>query len=105
MAYSTPQIQNNSVAGGPALETAEWYSWLEGVNAFRYFSTQTMPAHGSHRRAMGPISVRREKRRRGYLWYAYRRVHGQLHKVYVGKGEDMSIARLDEVAAELNSRW
>jgi LuxR family transcriptional regulator, maltose regulon positive regulatory protein len=64
-----------------------------------------MPAAGGHVRPLGPISVRKERRRQGWLWYAYRRANGQLHKVYVGTSQALTIARLDDVAADLNGRW
>ena len=35
-------------------------------------------------------------------WYAYRKVDGSLHKRYIGQDTDLTVERLEEVAAQLN---
>jgi hypothetical protein len=55
--------------------------------------------------SVSPISLRKEQRRRGTLWYAYKRNHGVLHKRYVGKSAALTSAKLDEVAVELSRAW
>jgi hypothetical protein len=80
------------------------------MTSFRYYTAQhIIVAHG-YTRPMRPISVRKEKRRRGALWYAYIRTpyirtHGQLYKRYVGKSIALTQNRLDEVAFLLNEMW
>lgn len=111
MAQTTPKVQHNRLylndtqtsvcqVGSP-----DWFTWLETANAFRYYTTQQTAIAHRHRRPMFPISVRKEKRRQGYLWYAYRRAHGALHKRYVGKTAALTTDRLDEVAAWLDALW
>ncbi len=51
----------------------------------------------SQLQSIWPISVREEKRRHGYLWYAYIRVHGQLYRRHVGKTVALTQCKLDEV--------
>lgn len=104
MAQSTPEIKRNTVQGEPAVtvESAAWFDWLEGASSFRYFSEKAVHVAARYSRPLPPISVRKERRRQGHLWYAYRRAYGQLFKVYVGRSQGMTVARLDEVAAELS---
>jgi hypothetical protein len=108
MAKTAPQIQRNQlytnsqttpvcVTGSPA-----WFAWMETATTFRYFSQQRLPMGHHCYQSLRPISVRKEKRRRGYLWYAYLRTHGCLHKRYLGKSSALTVARLDEIAIILN---
>lgn len=83
----------------------EWFGWLETATDFRYYTRQRIQVARGHYREMRPISVRREKRRQGYLWYANIRTHATLYKRYVGKPTALITARLDEVAAMLNVIW
>ena len=68
-----------------------WYRWLsaEPQRAF------------SFRNALGICTVRREHQRQGDYWYAYRKREGQLHKAYLGKTEELTLARLNAAAAQL----
>src|SRR5262245_47836095 len=72
--------------GGP-----DWFAWLrEPANrAFAY-------ADGR-----GAFTARREARRGGEYWYAYRRRDGRLHNAYLGRADDLTPARLAAVAARL----
>jgi len=81
--------------GSPA-----WFDWLQTVSAFRFLSTQPR-SHTS--RPLRPISVRKEKRRQGFLWYAYLRRLGQLHKRYLGRTQTLTREKLDAVALDLNA--
>jgi LuxR family maltose regulon positive regulatory protein len=70
-----------------------WYAWLndEATRSFAYRSAQ------------GTLTARRERQNgRGY-WYAYRTQRGQLHKAYLGKPEELTRKRLNEVAAALEA--
>jgi len=111
MAQTTPKVQYNQLylngTRTPVCQvgSSDWFAWLETASSFRYYTTrQTQVARG-HTRALFPISVRKEKRRQGYLWYAYRRAHGLLHKRYVGNTTTLTRERLDEVAAWLDTVW
>jgi LuxR family transcriptional regulator, maltose regulon positive regulatory protein len=86
--------------GSPA-----WFAWLETASAFRYCSGQRRNLCRGHGPLYGPVSFRKERRRRVGLWYAYRRVHGVLHKRYVGKSAGLTLARLEETAVLLNEVW
>lgn len=111
MAKSTPRVQANQLYLAPAttpfcrLDSPTWFTWLETAAAFRYFSQQRIPVTRNYARPIRPISVRKEKRRQGYLWYAYLRTNGRLHKRYVGKSTALTTTRLDEIALELNLIW
>lgn len=108
MAAKTPKVQGERLylAGDtkPAcqLDTPEWFAWLEADTSFRYYTRQQIPVSHGYTRSMRPISVRKEKRRQGYLWYAYIRTHGQLYRRYVGKTAALTQCKLDEVAGWLN---
>ena len=108
MAKTTPKIRLNQLlcplTQQPLceLDSPEWFDWLENATSFRFFSTRRRPVHRNYTIALSPISVRKEKRRRGFLWYAYRRDSGILYKRYVGKTEALTANRLDEVAMALH---
>ncbi len=111
MAKNTPKVQHKQLylsgADTPICRVGspEWFAWLETTTAFRYVTDQQTEIVPGHARPMYPISVRKEKRRRQYLWYAYRRSNGLLHKRYVGKTMALTASRLDEIAAWLDEIW
>src|ERR687889_2388123 len=79
-------------SGAPEIAVASpsWIAWLTDPET-RSFSFQ------------GPscrYTARKEYRSRGgEYWIAYRKQGGKLHKVYLGKAEDLTLARLEYVAA------
>jgi LuxR family transcriptional regulator, maltose regulon positive regulatory protein len=87
------------------LDSPTWFAWLETATTFRYFSQQNLSMGHHCYLPFRPISLRKEKRRRGYLWYAYLKTHGCLHKRYVGKSSALTAARLEDIAAMLNQIW
>jgi len=66
----------------------QWLNWLMENLSFHYESQSS---------DIG-FTTRREKS--GY-WYAYKKVSGKLHKRYLGISEDLTIERLEEVAAHI----
>ena len=70
-----------------------WYAWLDGE------ATQSF----AYRSAQGSLTARRERQHGKGYWYAYRTRHGQLHKAYLGKPEELTRDRLNEVAAALGA--
>src|SRR5579875_2482231 len=74
---------------GPA-----WFDWLGGIASFSFQS-----------RSGDTCTIRKEiVQRGGAYWYAYRRAGGRMVKRYLGRTADVSLARLEEVAAALASR-
>lgn len=67
----------------------QWLNWVGTVQSFRYCPTTTD----------APYTARREKD----YWYGYRKVQGKLYKRYMGKTEDLTATRLDEIANLLNT--
>jgi LuxR family transcriptional regulator, maltose regulon positive regulatory protein len=101
MAHATPHIndgvltyrdamQDHTVAVGSPL----WWHWLaaEGTTTFRF------------EHPLGHFTARRERKRDGSYWYAYRTRDRALHKAYLGKSADLTLDRLQEVAAVLVQR-
>lgn len=111
MTKTTPKVQHNQLhlqhTTQPhcPIDSAAWFAWLEEATSFRYYSTSSLQVTARVSRPLQPISVRKEKRRRGFLWYVYRRVNGKLNKWYVGRPNTLTITRLDKVAMELNTVW
>jgi hypothetical protein len=111
MAKATAKIQLNQLYTQEqttpvcSLDSPEWFAWLATATTFRYFSQQRLLRSHNCYQPLQPISVRKEKRRRGYLWYAYFKTRGCLHKRYVGKSSALTTARLDEIAIILNQVW
>lgn len=110
MAKSTPNVIDNKLflnaySNAPCLcdvDSPEWFDWLQSANHFRYQTTCRIHVIHHFTKPMRPISVRKEKRRRGFLWYANLRVHGTLYKRYVGRSSALTTERLDQIAAILN---
>ncbi len=49
------------------------------------------------------MTLRKEKRGASYHWYAYRRVHGVLHKRYVGQSDLVTTSMLLKVSRRMPS--
>jgi LuxR family maltose regulon positive regulatory protein len=75
-----------------AVDSPSWVSWLTHP-ATRSFSFQS---------PSGRCTARKEHRSRGgEYWVAYRKRGGKLHKTYLGKAGDVTLSRLEDVAAAL----
>ncbi len=75
------------VVGTPA-----WYAWLGTATAFAFTND------------CGAFTARKEQagnKRGGSYWRAYRQRDGKLHRVYIGKAEELTLQRLNAVAATL----
>lgn len=71
-------------------DSARWFGLLQQVSSFHF--------HGQR----GYFTARKEKRTRGgAYWIAYRHVQGKLRKKYIGPIASVTIARLEEVAGDL----
>ena len=70
-----------------SIGTAKWYSWLEQHHSFT-FETPRMT-----------FTARKEQRPGGWYWYAYRRSQGKLRTAYLGKSAELTLERLNAVAA------
>jgi len=87
-------LQGAGAAGLP-VGSAAWFAWLAD-DAARSFSF-TSPAGG--------YTARKERRQRGgSYWVAYRTAAGRQHKVYLGRGEELTPERLGQAAATLAGR-
>jgi hypothetical protein len=89
------------LGGTIRLDTPGWQQWLEAPKTTSF-------AYPLHDRAAGWIAgvmtVRKERRARGSAyWVAYRRVDGQLRKIYLGRSPQVTGARLAAVAAQFLS--
>ena len=71
---------------GIHLDTPAWFDWL--LLGFTFY----------YRDRLAPFTVRCELRRKRYFWYAFRRVHGKLRKIYLGPSQRLSSQSLDLVA-------
>ncbi len=67
----------------------EWVTWLQDAHSFTFIG------------ADGTLTARREERSGSYFWYAYRRQNGILRKHYLGRWQDLSQSRLEQVAGAL----
>jgi len=74
------------------VDSASWAAWLTDP-ATRSFSFQS---------PRGRYTARKEYRSRGgQYWVAYRKLSGKLHKTYLGKVENITLERLEDVAVAL----
>jgi LuxR family maltose regulon positive regulatory protein len=71
-------------------EGPTWLTWVSRMSSFAF--------HGKN----GSFTACKEHRQRGEgYWYAYARIGGKLTKHYLGRGIDLTISRLEQVAQEL----
>jgi LuxR family maltose regulon positive regulatory protein len=71
-------------------DSARWFELLQQSPSFHF--------HGQH----GRFTARKEKRARGGVyWIAYRHMQGKLRKKYIGPTASVTIARLEEIAGDL----
>jgi hypothetical protein len=102
MTSTSPFIQGHTLiyqrSGQPAqllVDTSDWYTWLSTASTFTFHSEQ------------GTFTARKERagsRRGGEYWKAYRRHHGKLYRVYLGKSEELTLEQLKAVAVVLASK-
>jgi predicted ATPase/DNA-binding CsgD family transcriptional regulator len=72
--------------------TPAWYDWLNTARTFAF------------RSALGTFTARKEpasNKRGGGYWRAYRKRSGKLHRVYLGKSEELTRDRLNTAAVTL----
>lgn len=72
-----------------APDSHAWFDWLASIPSFTF--------SGQH----GQLTVRQETRSGGTYWYAYRRVGAKMAKRYLGRTSELTLARLEEIAAQL----
>jgi hypothetical protein len=73
-------------------DSPEWFTWLATLPSFSFTT-----AEGYH------FTARREKIQQGKgYWYAYRKVHQQLHKRYLGTTEKLTLTHLETTARSLH---
>ena len=73
-------------------DSPEWYAWLASLTSFRFVGQA------------GRFSARRGfNRRPNRSWYAQRGIHQKHYSKYIGLSENITIARLEYVAAYFQS--
>jgi hypothetical protein len=77
-----------------AVDTKAWFTWLTQANRFCYW-----PTTSTFR-----LTVRKEKRRHAFYWYAYLKHGRKLHNAYVGRSEAVTRGRLQQVLAQLSRK-
>jgi LuxR family transcriptional regulator, maltose regulon positive regulatory protein len=83
------------VSGQPIrLDTPAWFAWLSQISAFYYIASYPV----------WRLTVRGEKRRHGLYWYAYARIDGKLHNVYLGKPDALTQAHLEAACHLIDQR-
>jgi chromosome segregation ATPase len=70
------------------LDSPKGAAWVETIGSFRYEPSSDSKAY----------TVRREPS--GY-WYGCRKIAGKVRKKYIGKSSEISVAKLEEIAAAL----
>ena len=87
--YELHESQSNGVQD-VVPESPAWLTWVDQVSSFAF--------HGRN----GSYTMYKEHKQRGEgYWYAYVRVKGKLSKRYLGRGIDLTLPRLEQVAHEL----
>src|SRR6266498_4294468 len=96
MARTTPLVEGSTLVSGAgdadtiAIGTPAWYAWLEQATTF---AVATLG---------GTFTARKERiARAGGYWKAYRKRAGKVHSAYLGQSADLTLERLQAVAASL----
>lgn len=90
LTYQRDGHEQTLVVGTPA-----WYGWLHTATVFTFCSDG------------GEFTARKEQagnKRGGWYWRAYYRLADKLRRVYLGKSEELTLARLNAVAATLTGQ-
>lgn len=108
MRTTTPVVGVDTVTGGALLpsgirlDSAAWFAWLEAPTTTS-FAYPLLNAPAGY--IDGFVTVRKERRTRGSVyWTAYWHVGRRLRKVYLGRAERLTAARLQAVAATLRAQ-
>ena len=89
-------------SGRVQLDTPAWFAWL-AAETTRRFSYPLFASQVGY--IVGWMTVRKERRQRGGgYWVAYRRLGGQVRKVYIGSGEAVTSERLEAIARRLQGK-
>ncbi len=90
LTYQQEGHDQTLVVGTPA-----WYAWLHTTTMFAFRSDG------------GTFTARKEQagnKRGGWYWRAYRQRKGKLHRIYLGKSEELTLERLNAAATTLAER-
>ena len=108
MGANLPRISEQWVYGGDVpsgcvqLDSAAWFGWLAAETTTRFSYPLFDPQLGY---IVGWMTVRKERRQRGSAyWVAYRRLKGQVRKVYLGHSEAVTTERLHTVGCQLQGK-
>ena len=108
MAANLPRISEQRLYepmgpdGSVQLDTPAWFAWLAAETTRRFSYGLFDPQVGY---IVGFMTVRKEQRQRGGdYWVAYRRVDGQLRKVYIGSSGVVTTQRLEAIAYRLQEK-
>jgi LuxR family maltose regulon positive regulatory protein len=86
-------VDRDDGASNIAVDSPAWYVWLEDATTFAFTSDE------------GSFTAHKERRgQTGWYWKAYRKHKRTLHRAYLGKSTDLTLARLIAVASELTQR-
>ncbi len=74
-----------------AVVSTAWHTWLADPASQSF----------AFRCSQGTFTAPRERRQGSWYWYAYRTQSGQLRKEYLGKPAELTLQRLQAIAAHL----
>ena len=81
------------------VDSPAWFAWLEASTTTSFSYPLFDLARGY---IMGFMTVRKEQRKRGTsYWSVYRRCHGRVRRVYLGRSVTVTDARLNAIATSL----
>jgi|SRR5579864_701997 len=77
-------------------DSPEWFIWLASLGSFDF------------KGKAGHFMARHEEKKRDnapayFNWFAYRKADGRLHKLYIGRTNDLTMGTLEEIAGNLQT--
>ena len=107
MGANIPRVSEGSVydphqvGSAIRLDSAAWFAWLAASTTTSFSYPLYDPARGY---IIGFMSVRKEQRQRGGMyWAVYRRCGKRVRKIYLGHASTVTQARLQAIAEELRT--
>jgi LuxR family maltose regulon positive regulatory protein len=94
---TTPKIMGGVLYnddGAFSVGSEEWWFWLSHASVTTFYMESNL----------GTFTARIETRNGSFYWYAFRKHQNKLYKAYIGKTDDLTLARLTQVAEQLDKK-
>lgn len=82
---------------GFSVGSEEWWQWLSRASVTTFYFESNLGTFST-------FTARIESRSNSLYWYAFRKHQGKLYKAYLGRTENLTLAKLYQVAEQLDKK-